>query len=176
MASSSAPPPKAPPTLIVGGGLAGLVAAYELTKAKQHVIIVDQENEKNLGGQAFWSLGGIFLVDSPEQRFMGIKDSKELGRQDWFNSAQFDRPEDQDVWAIKWANAYLDFAHEGMSRYLRDLGMGFVKVVGWAERGGRDVGRARQLGSAVPHRMGGGAGGRSDIQGAGSQGGQGGPG
>jgi predicted oxidoreductase len=133
--------------LIVGGGLAGLVAAYELTKAKQKVIIIDQEHEASLGGQAFWSLGGIFLIDSPEQRFMGVKDSKELARQDWFNSAQFDRHDDEDIWSIKWAEAYLDFAHAGMRKYLKGLGLGFVSAVGWAERGS---GSSGGHGNSVP--------------------------
>src|ERR1700759_1905049 len=83
------------PVIIIGGGLAGLTAAYEITKAKQKVIIIDQENEKNLGGQAFWSLGGLFMVNTAEQRWMGVKDSLELARQDWFNSAQFARGEAQ---------------------------------------------------------------------------------
>jgi predicted oxidoreductase len=135
------------PVIVVGGGLAGLVAAYELTKAKQKVVIVDQEHEASLGGQAFWSLGGIFLVDSAEQRFMGVKDSKALAQSDWFNSAQFDRQEDEDIWSIKWANAYLDFAHHGMRQYLTSLGIGFLKVVGWAERGSGDSGRH---GNSVP--------------------------
>jgi uncharacterized protein len=135
------------PVIIVGGGLAGLTAAYEITKAKQKVIIIDQENEKNLGGQAFWSLGGIFLVNTPQQRWMGVKDSLELAKQDWFNSAQFDRVEDQDFWAVKWADAYLRFAHDGMKTYLSNLGLGFVPTVGWAERGD---GTASGHGNSVP--------------------------
>ena len=80
--------------VVVGAGLAGLVATYEATQAGKKVILVDQENANNLGGQAFWSLGGIFLVDSPEQRRLGVKDNRELAEADWFNSAQFDREED----------------------------------------------------------------------------------
>jgi uncharacterized protein len=128
------------PVIIVGGGLAGLVAAHELAKAKQKVIIVDQEGEQNLGGQAFWSLGGLFLIDTSEQRTMGIKDSMELAKADWFNSAQFDRADDEDFWAIQWANSYLDFAKNGMRPYLKALGIKLVTVVGWAERGGADSG------------------------------------
>ena len=64
--------------IIVGSGLAGLVAAAELADAGKKVIVVDQEPEQSLGGQAFWSLGGLFLVDTPEQRRLGIKDSYEL--------------------------------------------------------------------------------------------------
>jgi predicted oxidoreductase len=135
------------PVIIVGGGLAGLTAAYELTKAKQKVIIVDQESETNLGGQAFWSLGGIFLVDSSQQRWMGVKDTIELARKDWFNSAQFDRLDDQDFWAAQWANSYLDFAHHSMKDYLSNLGLGFVPTVGWAERGD---GTASGHGNSVP--------------------------
>lgn len=135
------------PVIIVGGGLAGLVAAYEITKEKQKVIIVDQENEACLGGQAFWSLGGIFLVDSPEQRRCGVKDSLELAKRDWYGSAGWDRLDDEDVWAKKWADAYLDFAANEKRKYLRDLGMGFVPTVGWAERG---AGVADGHGNSVP--------------------------
>ena len=135
------------PVIIVGGGLAGLTAAYELTRGHQKVIIIDQENETSLGGQAFWSLGGIFLIDTRQQRLMGVKDSVDLARQDWLNSAQFDRLEDQDAWALKWANAYIDFAHLGMKDYLGGLGLGFMPTVGWAERGD---GSASGHGNTVP--------------------------
>lgn len=80
--------------VIVGAGLAGLVAAAELADRGKHVIIIDQEPEQNLGGQAFWSLGGLMIVDTPEQRRMGIKDSAELALNDWMGSAQFDGPQD----------------------------------------------------------------------------------
>ncbi|WP_455854811.1 FAD-binding protein [Ensifer canadensis] len=72
--------------LVVGAGLAGLVAASEAAALGRKVIVLDQEGEQNLGGQAFWSLGGLFFVDSPEQRRMGIKDSRQLARQDWMGS------------------------------------------------------------------------------------------
>ncbi len=94
--------------LVIGGGLAGLVAATEATARGLKVIVLDQEGEQNLGGQAFWSLGGLFFVDSPEQRFMRVRDSLDLARQDWMGSAQFDRPEDH--WPRQWAEAYLNFA------------------------------------------------------------------
>src|SRR5260370_14734486 len=73
--------------IVVGGGLAGLVAATEVADADKSVIVVDQEGEQSLGGQAFWSFGGLFLVDSPEQRRLGIKDSYDLALQDWMGSA-----------------------------------------------------------------------------------------
>src|SRR6478736_6265118 len=97
-----------PDAIVVGAGLAGLVATHELVKAGRSVLVVDQENRNNLGGQAFWSLAGLFFVDSPEQRRMGIKDSYELALQDWMGSAGFDREED--ALPRKWADAYVAFA------------------------------------------------------------------
>ncbi|KAF2419619.1 fumarate reductase/succinate dehydrogenase flavo protein-like protein [Tothia fuscella] len=135
------------PVIIIGGGLAGLTAAYEIVKARQKCVIVEQENEKNLGGQAFWSLGGIFLVSTRQQYWMGVKDSIELARSDWMNSAQFDRLDDQDIWAKKWAEAYVEFAHKDMKNYLTNLGLGFMPTVGWAERGG---GNSSGHGNSVP--------------------------
>lgn len=120
--------------LVIGWGLAGLVAASEAVAAGRRVIIVDQEPRSNLGGQAWWSFGGLFFIDSPEQRRMGIKDSLELARQDWFGNAGFDR--DEDEWPRKWAEAYLQFAAGEKRAWLRERGVGFFPVVGWAERGG----------------------------------------
>ncbi len=120
--------------IIIGAGLAGLVAAAEAADRGKRVIIVDQEGEQNLGGQAFWSLGGLFMVDTPEQRRMRIRDSHALARQDWLGSAQFDRPEDH--WPRQWADAYLDFASTQMRPWLHAMGMRWFPVVGWAERGG----------------------------------------
>jgi hypothetical protein len=131
--------------IVVGAGLAGLVAATEAADAGRRVIVVEQEPEQSLGGQAFWSLGGLFLVNSPEQRRMGVRDSRELAAQDWFGSAQFDRPED--YWPKRWAEAYLDFAAGEKRAWLHRLGMRFFPVVGWAERGD---GRANGHGNSVP--------------------------
>jgi hypothetical protein len=132
--------------IVVGAGLAGLVATHELVKAGKRVVIVEQENEANRGGQAFWSLGGLFLVDSPEQRRTGIRDSKELALQDWFGSAQFDR-EREDHWPRQWAQAYVEFAAGEKYAYLHDLGLRVSPVVGWAERGD---GTATGHGNSVP--------------------------
>lgn len=132
--------------IVVGAGLAGLVATHELVKAGRKVLVVDQENVENLGGQAFWSLGGLFLVDSPEQRRMGIKDSRELALQDWLGSAGFDRDR-EDRWPRQWAEAYVDFAAGEKRAYLHDLGLRVMPNVGWAERGG---GLATGHGNSVP--------------------------
>ncbi|MCZ7487649.1 FAD-binding dehydrogenase [Rhizobium rhizogenes] len=120
--------------IIVGAGLAGLVAATEAAERGLSVCVVDQEGEQNLGGQAFWSLGGLFFVDSPEQRRMRVRDNLDLARQDWFGSAGFDRPEDH--WPRRWAEAYLDFAAGEKREWLHRMGMRWFPVVGWAERGG----------------------------------------
>ncbi|AKS46949.1 hypothetical protein SAMN05444287_2073 [Octadecabacter temperatus] len=131
--------------VVVGGGLAGLTAAAELGDRGKKVVIVDQEGQQNLGGQAHWSLGGLFMVDTPEQRLMGIKDSHELALNDWMGSAQFDRPEDD--YPRQWAEKYLDFAAGEMRPWLHDMGLRWFPVVGWAERGGSD---AMGHGNSVP--------------------------
>ena len=120
--------------VIVGAGLAGLVAAAELADAGRRVVVLDQEPEASIGGQAHWSFGGIFLVDSPEQRRLRIRDSHDLALSDWLGSAGFDRAEDR--WPRAWAEAYVAFAAGEKRRWLHDLGMRFFPVVGWAERGG----------------------------------------
>ena len=131
--------------IVVGAGLAGLVAACELLERGRRVLIVDQENAVNLGGQAYWSFGGLFFVDSPEQRRLGIRDSHELALQDWLGTAGFDRPEDH--WPRQWAHAYVDFAAGEKRAWLRDRGLQTFAMVGWAERGGYD---ARGHGNSVP--------------------------
>ncbi|RBY95659.1 FAD-binding dehydrogenase [Blastococcus sp. TF02-8] len=120
--------------VVVGAGLAGLVATAELADAGKRVILVDQEPEQSLGGQAWWSFGGLFLVDSPEQRRLRVRDSLELARQDWFGTAGFDR--DTDHWPRQWAEAYLQFAAGEKRSWLKSQGIGFFPIVGWAERGG----------------------------------------
>jgi uncharacterized protein len=131
--------------IVVGGGLAGLVAATEIADAGKRVLMVEQEGEQSLGGQAFWSLGGLFLVDTPEQRRLGIKDSFDLALQDWMGSAGFDR--DEDLWPRRWAEAYVGFAAGEKRGWLRAMGHRIFPVVGWAERGGYD---AMGHGNSVP--------------------------
>jgi predicted oxidoreductase len=131
--------------IVVGAGLAGLVATCELIDRGKRVLVVDQENSANLGAQAFWSFGGLFFVDSPEQRRMGIRDSHELALQDWLGTAGFDRPED--YWPRQWAHAYVDFAGGEKRSWLRHRGLKLFPLVGWAERGGYS---ARGHGNSVP--------------------------
>ena len=126
--------PDSTDVIVVGAGLAGLVAATELTNAGRHVRVLEQEPEQSLGGQAFWSFGGLFFVDSPEQRRMGVHDSHALALADWMGTAAFDRPEDH--WPRRWAEAYVDFAAGEKRAWLHAMGMRWFPVVGWAERGG----------------------------------------
>ncbi|MFF3555402.1 FAD-binding dehydrogenase [Streptomyces tsukubensis] len=132
--------------IVIGAGLAGLVATAELVAAGRTVILVDQEPEQSIGGQAHWSFGGLFLVDSPEQRRMRIRDGVDLARQDWLGTAGFDR-EDEDRWPRRWADAYVEFAAGEKRSWLRQHGIRFFPVVGWAERGGYS---ATGHGNSVP--------------------------
>ena len=120
--------------LVVGAGLAGLVAAAEIADAGRHVVVLDQEPAQSLGGQAWWSFGGLFLVDSPEQRRMRVRDSRDLAWQDWLGTAGFDR--DEDLWPRRWAEAYVDWAAGEKRDWIRQRGIRLFPVVGWAERGG----------------------------------------
>lgn len=130
---------------VVGAGLSGLVSAAEAYNAGRRVLILDQEPAASLGGQAHWSFGGLFLVDSPEQRRLGVKDSVELALSDWMGSAAFDRPED--LWPRRWAEAYVDFAAGEKRAWLHALGVRLFPLVQWAERGGYD---AQSHGNSVP--------------------------
>src|SRR4051812_16577394 len=133
--------------IVVGAGLSGLVAAAEIADSGRRVLVVDQESAANLGGQAHWSFGGLFLVNSPEQRRLGVRDSVELAWGDWLGSAGFDRLEDEDSWAHRWARAYVEFAAEEKRDWLTALGLRFLPTVGWAERGSL---RADGHGNSVP--------------------------
>lgn len=131
--------------IIIGAGLSGLVTAVTAASAGRRVTILDREGPQSIGGQAFWSFGGLFLVDSPEQRRLGVRDNAELALADWLGSAGFDGP--QDHWPRKWAEAYVDFAAGEKRRWLRDQGIGLFPLVQWAERGGQTFGAH---GNSVP--------------------------
>ncbi len=139
--------------IVVGAGIAGLVAAHEVASAGRSVVLVDQENEANLGGQAFWSFGGLFLVDTPEQRRLGVKDSEELAWSDWQGTAGWDRLTEPDGspgpdhWGREWARAYVSWAAGEKRSWLAGHGISFFPIVGWAERGD---GTATGHGNSVP--------------------------
>jgi predicted oxidoreductase len=127
--------------VVVGAGLAGLVATCELAESGRSVVLLDQESQANLGGQAWWSFGGLFLVDTPEQRRMGITDSFDLAWQDWQGTAGWDRVTNPDGtpgpdhWGRQWGRAYVEWAAGEKRGWLRERGISFFPVVGWAERG-----------------------------------------
>ena len=121
--------------IVVGAGLAGLVAAAEAADAGRRVILVEQEPEQSLGGQAWWSFGGLFFVGSPEQRRLRVRDSVDLAWQDWLGTAGFDRPEDE--WPRRWARAYVEWAAGEKRAWLASMGHSVIPIVGWAERGGQ---------------------------------------
>ncbi|HDH0866304.1 TPA: FAD-binding dehydrogenase [Staphylococcus aureus] len=121
---------------IIGSGLSGLVAATELIKKGHKVTMLGQEARQAMGGQAYWSFGGLFLVNSKIQRRLGVKDSYELALNDWFGTAQFDRLETEDYWSKKWAEAYVHFATYEKESYLKSMGIKLTPMLGWAERGG----------------------------------------
>ncbi|MBO9429851.1 FAD-binding dehydrogenase [Sulfitobacter sp. R18_1] len=131
--------------IVVGAGLAGMVAAHEAVLRGRRVLLMDQEGPQSLGGQAYWSLGGLFMVDTPEQRRMGIRDSAELAYRDWMGSAQFDRAEDANP--RKLAEGFIDWAAGDMRAWLHQIGLRWFPVVGWAERGGAG---AHGHGNSVP--------------------------
>ena len=125
--------------IVVGAGLAGLVATAEIADAGRRVLLLDQESEQSLGGQAFWSFGGLLMVDTPEQRRLRVRDSHDLALKDWLAYAGFDR--DEDVWPRRWAEAYVDFASGEMRAWLHAMGMRWFPLVQWAERRGCTVPR-----------------------------------
>lgn len=125
--------------IVVGAGLAGLVATAELAERKKRVILIDQEPAASLGGQAFWSFGGLLMVDTPEQRHLGVRDSRDRALRDWTAYAGFDR--DEDAWPRRWAEAYVDFASGEMRPWLHEMGMRWFPLVQWAERAGNAVPR-----------------------------------
>ena len=87
-----------------------------------------------LGGQAYWSLGGLFLVDSPEQRRLRIHDSAELALADWLGSAGV-RPAGGPL-AAALGGGVRPLRRRREARWLHGLGVRWFPLVQWAERGG----------------------------------------
>jgi predicted oxidoreductase len=117
---------------IVGGGIAGITTALELLEHDHDVLILDRDARERFGGLARWSFGGIFFVDTPQQRFMGIDDSTALALRDWHAFAEFGA---DDTWPRRWAEQYVHRCTGEVYRWLRDFGLHFVPVVHWVERG-----------------------------------------
>ena len=118
--------------VVVGAGIAGVVTAYELLGYGKKVILVDRGGEDNYGGLAKESFGGMFFVDTPYQRRLGIKDSVDLALSDWMSVAEFG---EEDIWPKKWAEAYVHLCTDEVFKYLRKHDISYFPVVHWVERG-----------------------------------------
>jgi len=118
--------------VVVGAGIAGMVTALELLNRGRRVTLLDRCHPHELGGLAREAFGGMFMVDTPEQRRSGIPDSVELALDDWLRIAGF---EDGDVWPRRWAEEYVARARDEVGGWLRRNGVRFFPVVNWAERG-----------------------------------------
>lgn len=121
-----------PDVIVVGAGLAGLTCTLELLRCGHSVSLIDRCRPEQVGGLAREAFGGMFMVDSPEQRRSRIRDSEQLALQDWLRIAELD-PED--VWPRRWAEQYVTRARDDVGAWLRALGVRFFPVVNWAERG-----------------------------------------
>ena len=64
--------------LIIGGGISGIATALDLLDGGKSVVLFDRDEASAFGGLARESFGGMFFVDSPEQRRLGIRDSADL--------------------------------------------------------------------------------------------------
>ncbi|NOQ92601.1 MAG: FAD-binding protein, partial [Flavobacteriaceae bacterium] len=118
-------------TIIIGGGISGITAAIELLGANKKVIIIERDFEKNFGGLAKESFGGMFFINSKQQRFSNIKDSISQAKKDWFSFAEFD---DNEVWGKKWANEFLE-STDNVYDWVTSKKVKFFPVVHWVERG-----------------------------------------
>src|SRR4051812_9469481 len=118
--------------IVVGGGIAGLVATLELLEHGRDVLLLDRCKPEEVGGLAREAFGGMFMVDTPEQRRSGIEDSVELATDDWMRMADFDPGDD---WPRRWAEEYVKRARDEVGGWLKSHGVRFFPVVNWAERG-----------------------------------------
>jgi len=118
--------------VVIGAGIAGLVATLELLDHGRRVVLLDRCRPEEVGGLAREAFGGMFMVDTPEQRRSGIRDSVELALEDWLRMADFD---DEDVWPQRWAEQYVARARDDVGGWLKQHGVRFFPVVNWAERG-----------------------------------------
>jgi uncharacterized protein len=121
--------------LVVGAGIAGLVVTLELLERLdpgKRILLVDRCQPHEVGGLAREAFGGMFMVDTQEQRRSGVQDSVELALEDWLRVAEF---EERDLWPRRWAQEYVSRARDEVGGWLKRYGVRFFPVVNWAERG-----------------------------------------
>lgn len=121
--------------IVVGAGIAGLVVTLELLEQldqDRQILLLDRCQPEEVGGLAREAFGGMFMVDTREQRRSGIRDSVELALEDWRRVADFSQ---NDEWPRRWAEAYVARARDEVGGWLKRYGVRFFPVVNWAERG-----------------------------------------
>lgn len=118
--------------LIVGGGIAGIATALDLLDSGKSVVLLDRDEGDVFGGLARESFGGMFFVDSPEQRRQGMRDSTELALRDWCSFAEFGPNDD---WPKAWAEAYVHRCTPDVYQWVRQYGVRFMPVINWVECG-----------------------------------------
>ena len=125
--------------IVVGAGLAGLVAAAEAADAGRSVIVLDQEGAASLGGQAWWSLGGLFLVNTPEQRHLG-REGFRRPRAGRLAGLRGLRPSRGSLAPAVGEGVRRIRGRREARRGSRQQGIALFPIPGWAERGGYEVG------------------------------------
>jgi len=118
--------------IIIGAGISGLICALESLKLGKKVLIIDAQSREKLGGLARAAFGGMALIDTPEQRSKGIKDSPEIAFQDWCSFAEFT---EADHWPKQWAKYYTENSINEVYEYIKALNIRFLPAVSWVERG-----------------------------------------
>lgn len=130
-ANSGAPHPYHPDVVIIGAGISAFTAALEMCEAGKFVTILEREGTAAVGGQCIDAFGGMFFVDTPEQRRIGVHDSQELAWEDWQGYAEF---EEDDVLAKWWAQHYIERCVPDVRNWMIKNKIHIFPLANWAER------------------------------------------
>ena len=118
--------------VIVGAGIAGITAAFELLGQGRKVLLLDRDIRSEMGGLAKKSFGGMFFVNTPQQRWSGIRDTAEQAWKDWQSVAEF---EPGDHYPRRWAESYVYNCTDQIYNWITKLGVTFFPAMHWVERG-----------------------------------------